>query len=207
MTGRHRAAAIVIALLGVATAACSGSDAGGPTASPSTVAGGSPSTSVQPSPIPSTTPPPTPEEDAAAAALAAVEGLWQVSQGSAQAPGARDWEPDFRKYADEAATAEALSNVQFALEGGTRQDGVYTIDPEVTGVDLAADPQPTASVTACFDSTGARTVDADTGEPTGLDPPPEFPRWELRVTVLQFPDRQGSPWLVHDFEPLTAQPC
>ncbi len=160
-----------------------------------------------PTPEPSTSPPPTPEEEAAAAALATVEAYWEVSERAEQAPAARDWEPELRQYGDEAAAAANLGGIQFLLEGGLRQEGEHTIDPEVTSVDLTADPQPTIMVTACFDSTGAQTVYAETGEPTGLDPPPAIPRWELRVTVLQYPQLEGSPWLVHGLEPLTEQPC
>ena len=199
MPRRVIAAALFAGLLGLT--ACS--DAEG-TAPPTE---GLPTTTPTPSTQPSTSPPPTPEEEAAAAALAALEGYWQVSQSAEQAPAARDWEPELRQYADEAATAVKLGSIQFSLEGGTRQEGENTIDSEVTGVDLAADPQATVMITACFDSTGGQTVDADTGEPTGLDPPPKFPRWELVVTVLRHPQLEGSPWLVHDFEPMTEQPC
>lgn len=193
------AAALSAGLLGLA--ACT--DAEGtaqPTEGPRT-------TTPAPTTQPSTSPPPTPDEEAAAAALSVVESYWQVSQSADQAPAARDWEPELRQYADEAATAVKLGSIQFALEGGIRQEGEYVIDPEVTGVDLAADPQPTVTVMACFDSTGAQNVYADTGEPTGLDPTPAIPRWELQVTVLQYPEQEGSPWLVHDFEPLTETPC
>lgn len=159
---------------------------------------------------PSTTPPPTPEEEAEAAALSAFEGYWQVSQSAEQAPAARNWEPELRQYSDDAATAARLSSIQFSLEGGIRQDGEFTIESAVTTIDLTAAPQPMVVITACFDSTTARTVDAETGEPAPEPPPdqrPTFPRWELRVTVLQYSDQEGAPWLVHGSEPLTEQPC
>lgn len=200
MTGRHIGVSLIVALLAAATAGCSGDATGGSPDPPATSA----SSSSSP---PSTSPAPTPEEEAEAAALAAVEAYWDVSEDAQQAPAARDWEPALRQYADDAVTAEALGSIQFNLEGGIRQEGAFTIDPEVTSVDLAAGPQPTVMIMACFDSTGARSVYAETGEPTGLDPPPAIPRWELRVTVLQYPEQEGSPWLVHDFEPLTEQPC
>lgn len=194
------AAALCAGLLGLT--ACTDAEGTGPsTEEPRTTA---------PTTQPSTSPPPTPEEEAAASALGVVEAYWQASENAQQAPAARNWEPELRQYADAAATAVGLSTIQFALEGGLRQEGSYTIEPEVTSVDLAATPQPTVMVTACFDSTGARNVDAETGEPAPEPPPdqrPEFPRWELRVTVLQYIDQEGSPWLVHDFEPLTEQPC
>lgn len=204
---RHRlrlsrvAAALSCCVALLAAAACT--DAGG-TAPPTD---GPPTTTSATTTAPSTSPAPTPEEAAEAAALDALTAYWDVSQAYRQAPAARDWQPELRRYADDAATAVDLGIVQRYLEGGIRREGEETIDPEVTSVDLAADPQPTVMVTACFDPTGAVTVDADTGEPTGLDPEPELPRWELRVTVLQYPEQEGSPWLVHVFEPLTDQPC
>jgi len=200
MTGRHLWA-ILLALVAAATAGCSGNAPDDPPSPTTTSTSSSTSTSL------STTPAPTPEEVAASDALAVVEGYWRVIEQSQQAPAAQDWEPALRQYADEVATAPWLASVQFALEGGLRQDGENTIQPAVTSVDLAADPQPTVMVMACYDSTEARTVYAETGEPTGLDPEPEIPRWELRVTVLQYPEQEGSPWLVHDSEALTDQPC
>lgn len=188
------------ALLAAVTA-CSGADADGapqPTEGPRT-------TTPTPTTQPSTSPPPTPEEEASAAALATLDGYWQVSQASNQAPAARNWEPEIRKYADDAATAVDLSFIQTLLKYGIKQVGESTIDAEVTAVDLAVAPQPTVTITACYDSRGARSIYVETGEPAADDP--EIPRWELVVTVIQYPQQQGAPWLVHSSEPQLETPC
>lgn len=159
---------------------------------------------------PSTSPPPTPAEEAAAAALDTVVAYWGVQENASQKPAARNWESELRRYGDEAITAKQLSGIQFSLQSGIRQVGEYTLEPEVTSVDLANEPHPVVTITACFDSTTARAVDAETGEDTPDPPPdlrPKFPRWKLRVTVLQYADREGSPWLVHDVKAFTGQPC
>lgn len=204
MTGRHVGVSLIVALLAAATAGCSDDASDDP---PSTTPTSTSSTSSSP---PSTSPPPTPEEAASEAALAVVDDYWQVSESVRQAPAARDWEPELRQYGDAAVTAGALGTLQFFLEGGQRQEGVATIEAEVSSVDLAADPQPTVMVTACLDPTTARDIDAETGEPAPEPPPdqrPPHPRWELQITVLQYPEQAGSPWLVHDLEALTEQPC
>jgi len=204
-THHHRFARVAVALACsaalLAAAACSA--AGG---SPQPTEGPRPTTSA-PTTQPSTSPPLTPEEVASAAALAAYEGYWDVGQRLLQAPGSRNWEPAIRRYADDTATAGGLSNAQTLLEYGTKQAGESTVDPEVTAVDLAAEPGPMVTITACFDPGTAESVKIATGEPAGTYYPPRFPRWDLLVTVIQYKEQPGSPWLVHSSEPRVDTPC
>lgn len=202
-THHHRvgrvAAALACSAVLLAAAACTDADgAPEPTEGPRT-------TSLAPTTQPSTSPPPAPEEEAAAAALTALDGYWQVTQAYQQAPAARNWEPEIRQHADDTATAVGLSFIQTLLEYGIKQVGADSIEPEVTAIDLAANPGPTVTITACYDSRGARSIFVETGEPAVDDP--EIPRWQLLVTVIQYPQQEGSPWLVHSSEPQLEMPC
>jgi len=188
------------ALLAAVTA-CSGADADG---APQLTDG--PTTTTQAlTTQPSTSPPPTPEEVATAAALATFDGYWQITQSYQQAPAARNWEPEIHKYADDTATAVDLSNLQVFLEDGIKQVGTQTVEPAVTSVDLAAEPGPTVALTVCFEPGDSRNVFVSTGERANREP--AIPRWELLVTVIQYPQQEGAPWLVHSFEPRLETPC
>lgn len=204
MTGRHIGVSAVLALLAAATAGCSGDATGGSPDPPASSA----SSSSSP---PSTSPAPTPEEEAAASALDALVAYWDVQERSSQAPAERDWEPELRRYSDEALASANLSAIQRFLDSGIVQVGTKGLgEPEVTSVDLAATPQPMVTIMACLDPTTSETIYVETGEPTP-DPPPEltpkYPQWPLQVTVLQYLDREGTPWLVHTFDGLTEQQC
>lgn len=155
-------------------------------------------------PQPSTSPPPTPEEEASAAALDAYAGYWDVYQSYSQAPGVRNWEPEIRRYVDAEAAAVDLSIIQGSLADGIKQVGESTVEPEVTDVDLAAEPGPTVSITGCYTPGDAYTVFAETGAVAAAA---EEGSWELLVTVIQYPEQQGSPWLVHSSEPQRETPC
>ncbi len=190
MTGRQRATGAFVALLAAASAACSGAEPPPPAPPPTT-------TSAAP-----TSPPPTPEEVAAEAALATFQAAFELDDRIAQAPGSRDWEPQIREYSTGEAATAGVQNVADYRELGIRQQGVSSVESEVTGVDLAASP-PTVSIRACFDHTSLELVYAQTGAPIPQDPN-ELPRWVILGTVIQAPTGQ---WLVSLIEPQTEQAC
>lgn len=155
-----------------------------------------------------TEPPPTPEEAAAEAALAVFEERVRVSEAAAQAPAAQDWEPEIRRYSIDPAAAASVEGVELKLELGIIQVGESDVEPEVTAVDLTAQPGPTVSLTACYDTTNSDLVFADTGKsivPPGA--PPELDRYVWLVTVVQMQDQPGSPWLVRTQDPQVSVPC
>lgn len=198
-TALRRTAAALSCCAALAAAACTDAEgtADGPTDSQRT-------TTPAPTAQPSTSPPPTPEEEAAAAALAAYEGYWDVYQGYSQAPRSRNWEPEIRRWVDAEAAAVNLSVVQGLLEDGIRQVGESTVAPQVTDIDLAAEPGPTVSITACFTPGEAYNEYIDSG---AVASPPEEGSWELLVTVIQYPEQESAPWLVHSSEPQRETPC
>lgn len=194
--------ALAFAIL-LATAGCSDEETPPEATTPSATA--VPTTAE---PTTTTEPPATPEEVATKAALVAFENSVQVGQSFRQAPGARNWEPEIRQFEDEEAAAVSVSVVGNLLEYGIRQVGTATVEPEVTGVDLAAAAGPTVNITACYDGSATGAVFADTGEPTlPEDGPPRLERYRWLVTVIQYEQQPGSPWLVSVVEPQTTTPC
>lgn len=155
-----------------------------------------------------TTQPPTPEELAAEAAMAAFNGMHQVTEAAARDPGAKDWEPEIRQFAgDPFAFLEVQSIRDFATRG-IRQAGEVTVEAEVTAVDLASLEGPTVMITACFDRTESDLVYADTGEsirPPGA--PAELPRVVSNVKVIHYEAEPGQPWLVSTVDTQPDQPC
>ncbi len=153
----------------------------------------------------STTPAPTPEEAAAKAALAAFAGFFRVGEAYGQAPGSRDWEPEINQYSTGSAAAGRRQAIADYVELGIRQVGESTVEPQVTGVDLAAPAGPTVSIKACYDRSTSELVFAQTGVP--IKPPgapDELDRFWWLVTVVQMP---GQPWLVSVVDPQIDSAC
>lgn len=152
-----------------------------------------------------TTPAPTPEEAAAEAALTVFDEFVRVGEASSQAPASRNWESEIRDYSTDPAAAKWVQDVSDLVEYGIKQIGTSTVEPQVTGVDLAAPAGPTVSIKACYDRTQSELVFAQTGIPiTPTDAPAELDRYWWAVTVIQMPDQ---PWLVSVVDPQIDSPC
>ncbi|WP_299956488.1 hypothetical protein [uncultured Modestobacter sp.] len=119
-------------------------------------------------------------------------------------PGARDWEPEIRRYAGDPAALLAVTAVRDYATIGLRQEGDTVVDLEVTTVDLASPEGPTVKITGCYDSQSTRLVKVETGE---VVPPGTPPRYVWDITVTRYEAEPGSPWLVNQLDPLTDRPC
>lgn len=157
------------------------------------------------SPASATSPAPSPEELAAEAAVEAVAAMVQVQDAAKRDPTGRDWEPEIRRVASDPFAAIAVESIRTYATGGIRQVGDSVVEPEVTGVDLAAVEGLTVLLIACYDSTGSDIVRVDNGESIlGPDEPRRFV-WNL--TVVNYESEPGEPWKVTVLEPLPDQPC
>src|SRR3954453_23131020 len=147
---------------------------------------------------------PTPEEEAAEAATAVVNEMLRGTDAAKKNPGARDWEPEIRRFAGDPAALLAVRAVRDYATIGLRQEGDTAVDLEVAGVDLGPPQAPTVKITGCYDSQSTRVMKVETGE---VVPPGTSPRYVWDIAVTQYQAEPGSPWLVNVLEPLTDQPC
>lgn len=198
MTTRRWAAGVLLSLLPLA--GCTDSDAS-PDSSPSAT---TTSSSRTPTSSPATSTTPTPEEEAAEAATTVVNEMLRVTDAAKQDPGARDWEPEIRRFSGDPAALLAVTAVRDYATIGLRQEGDTAVELEVTGVDLASPEGPTVRITGCYDSQSTRVVRVETGEAV---PPGTPPRYVWDITVTRYEAQPGSPWLVNQLDPLTDQPC
>jgi hypothetical protein len=197
MTTRRWTVGVLLSLLPLA--GCAASDAS-PDSSPSTTT----SSSRTPSSTPATSSAPTPEEEAAETATTVVNEMLRVTDAAKQDPGARDWEPEIRRFAGDPAALLAVTAVRDYATIGLRQEGDTAVELEVTDVDLAAPDGPTVRITGCYDSQSTRVVRVETGE---VVPPGTPARYVWDITVTRYEAEPGSPWLVNQLDPLTDRPC
>ena len=198
MTTRRWGAGVLLLLLPLA--GCAAGDAN-PDSSPSAT---STSSSPTPSSAPVTSSAPTPEEKAAEAATTAVNEMLRVTDAAKKDPGARDWEPEIRRFVGDPAALLAVTAVRDYATIGLRQEGDTAVDLEVATVDLASPEGPTVRITGCYDSQSTQVMKAETGE---VVPPGTPPRYVWDITVTRYEAEPGSPWLVNQLDPLTDRPC
>lgn len=147
---------------------------------------------------------PTPEEEAATDATVVVNELLRVTDAAKKDPGARDWEPEIRRFSGDPAALLAVTAVRDYATLGLRQEGDTAVDLEVTDVDLTAPEGPTVRITGCYDSASTRVVRVETGE---VVPPGTPPRYVWDITVTRYEAEPEAPWLVNELDPLTDRPC
>lgn len=147
---------------------------------------------------------PTPEEEAAEAATAAFEEMLRVTDAASRNPGARDWEPEVREYSADPAAFLAVQSVRDLAALGLRQEGSSRVGVEVAAVDLEAPEGPTVKLTGCYDSQSTQIIDVKSGD---VVPPGTPARFVWDITVLQYVEEPGQPWLVSTLEPRTDRPC
>ena len=198
MTRRRWTASALLALLSLA--GCMAGEASPEGPSPS-VTSSSPRSST---PAPATSNAPTPQEAAAEAATAVVSEMLRVTDAAKKDPGARDWEPEIRRFAGDPAALLAVTAVRDYAMIGLRQEGDTAVDLEVAGVDLASPEGPTVKIMGCYDSQSTRVVKVETGEVVPAGTPPRYV-WD--ITVTRYEAEPGSPWLVNQLDPLTDRPC
>jgi len=199
MTTRRWTAGTLLVLL--ALAGCADSDAS-PDLSPSATT--SSSSSSRTSSVPVTSSAPTPEEEAAETATMVINEMLRVTDAAKKDPGARDWEPEIRRFSGDPAALLAVTAVRDYATIGLRQEGDTAVELEVTDVDLAAPEGPTVKITGCYDSQSTRVVRVETGE---VVPPGTPSRYVWDITVTRYESEPGSPWLVNQLDPLTDRPC
>jgi hypothetical protein len=152
----------------------------------------------------SATPSPTAEELAEEAATTAFTELLRVTDAASRDPGARDWEPEIRRYAADPAAFLSIQSIRDMATLGLRQEGDSSVDVEVAAVDLEAPEGPTVRLAGCYDSQGAQIVNVATGE---VVPPGTPPRYVWAITIIQYVEEPGEPWLVSTLDPLPDQAC
>jgi hypothetical protein len=199
MTGRRWTAGVLLALLSVV--GCTEGEASPEGSSASATTSSASRTSTTP-PVASNAP--TPEEEAAEAATAVVNEMLRVTDAAKKDPGARDWEPEIRRFAGDPAALLAVTAVRDYATIGLRQEGDTAVDLEVTTVDLASPEGPTVRITGCYDSQSTRVVKVETGV---VVPPGTPPRYVWDITVTRYEADPESPWLVNQLDPLTDRPC
>ncbi|WP_166486490.1 hypothetical protein [Blastococcus saxobsidens] len=133
-----------------------------------------------------------------------VNELLRVTDAAKKDPGARDWEPEIRRFSGDPAALLAVTAVRDYAALGLRQEGDTAVDLEVTGVNLTAPEGPTVRITGCYDSESTRVVRVETGE---VVPPGTPPRYVWDITVTRYEAEPGAPWLVNELDPLTDRPC
>jgi hypothetical protein len=199
MSTRRWTAGVLLALLSLA--GCTEGEAS-PEGSPPSATTASASRASTPPPVASNAP--TPEEEAAEAATAVVNEMLRVTDAAKEDPGARDWEPEIRRFVGDPAALLAVTAVRDYATIGLRQEGETKVYLNVAGVDLAAPEGPTVRITGCYDSQSTRVVKVETGE---VVPPRTPPRYVWDITVTRYEADPGSPWLVNQLDPLTDRPC
>jgi hypothetical protein len=205
VTGRRWTTVVLLALLALlallSVAGCTEGEASPQGASPSATTS---SASRTPTAAPATSNAPTPEEAAAEAATAVVNEMLRVTDAAKKDPGARDWEPEIRRFSGDPAALLAVTAVRDYATIGLRQEGDTAVELKVTEVDLTAREGPTVRITGCYDSQSTRVVKVETGE---VVPPGTPPRYGWDITVTRYEAERGSPWLVNQLDPLTDRPC
>lgn len=199
MTTRRWTARILLVLL--ALSGCADGDAS-PDSSRSATTSSS-SSSRTPS-VPVTSSAPTAEDEASKTATTVVNEMLRVTDAAKKDPGARDWEPEIRRFSGDPAALLAVTAVRDYATIGLRQEGDTAVELEVADVDLAAPDGPTVSITGCYDSQSTRVVRVETGE---VVPPGTPSRYVWDITVTRYEAEPGSPWLVNQLDPLTDRPC
>jgi hypothetical protein len=196
-TTRRWIAGVLLALLPLA--GCTAGEASPEGASPSETA--PQRTTTTPA---ETSSAPTPEEEATTAAATAVDEMLRATDAAKKDPGAKDWEPEIRRYAGDPAALLAVMAVRDYAALGLRQEGDTAVDLQATTVDLTGSEGPTVRFTGCYDSQSTQVVKAETEE---VVPPGTPPRYVWDITVTRYEAEPGSPWLVNALEPLTDRPC
>jgi hypothetical protein len=130
--------------------------------------------------------------------------MLRVTDAAKKDPGARNWEPEIRRFAGDPAALLAVTAVRDYATIGLRQEGDTAVDLEVASVDLASPEGPTVKITGCYDSQSRRVAKVETGE---VVPPGTPPRYVWDITVTRYEAEPGSPWLVSQLDPLTDRPC
>ena len=199
MTRRRWVVGALLALLPLAS--CTAGETSPDGSAPSATTSTSSRTSTT---APPTSSAPTLEEEAATAATVVVNEMLRVTDAAKKDPGARDWEPEIRRFSGDPAALLAVTAVRDYAALGLRQEGVTAVDLEVTGVELTAPEGPTVRITGCYDSESTRVVRVETGEIVAPGTPPRYV-WD--ITVTRYEAEPGSPWLVNELDPLTDRPC
>lgn len=164
-----------------------------------------PSAQASPTPTtPMTSPSPTPEAEAAKAATTVVTEMLRVTDAAKKNPGARDWEPEIRRFAGDPAAFLAAKSVRDYATLGLRQEGDTAVDLDVSSVNLRAPQGPTVRITGCYNSESTRVTKVESGE---VVPPGTPHRYVWDITVTRYEAVAGSPWLVNVLQPLTDRPC
>jgi hypothetical protein len=199
MTRRRWVVGALLALLPLAS--CTAGEASPAGSAPSATTSSSSRTSTA---APVTSSAPTPEEQAATAATVVVNELLRVTDAAKKDPGARDWEPEIRRFSGDPAALLAVTAVRDYAALGLRQEGDTTVELEVADVDLTGPEGPTVRIAGCYDSESTRVVRVETGE---VVPPGTLPRFVWDITVTRYDAEPGSPWLVNELDPRTDRPC
>lgn len=199
MIRRRWVAGVLLALLPLV--GCTAGEASPEDSAPSGTTSSSSRTSTT---APASSNAPTPEEQAASDATVVVNEMLRVTDAAKKDPGARDWEPEIRRFSGDPAALLAVTAVRDYAALGLRQEGDTTVDLEVADVDLTAPEGPTVRITGCYDSESTRVVRTETGE---VVPPGTPPRFVWDITVTRYDAEPGSPWLVNELDPRTDRPC
>lgn len=146
----------------------------------------------------------TPSVTLQEAATTAFINFLNVTDQASEAPTARDWEPDIRRAAADPAAAQSVKSVRDLAGLGLRQVGASVVQLRVDSVQSDSPSGPTVLFDGCYDATKSHIENVETGRvvPTGT-----LPHYVLSITVTEYQNVAGKPWLVRVLEPHTDRSC
>lgn len=142
----------------------------------------------------------SPEE----AATAAFNKFLTVTDQASEAPTVQDWAAAIRRVAADPAATASIQSVRDLAASGVRQSGTSQVALTIQSVQMNNPSGPTVSLSGCFDSASAHLVQDATGQvvPSGT---PSHYVWA--ITVTQFSNEPGTPWLVRTLDPHVDESC
>jgi hypothetical protein len=99
---------------------------------------------------------------------------------------------NFPKYSFDPARADSVGDILFLTQGNLKYEGTApTVRASVTGVDLAAAPYPTVTVTDCPTAPENWKVVATSGPPPTIKTPKVAPPYKVTAQVISYENHWG----------------
>lgn len=138
------------------------------------------------------------------AATSAFHNFLTATDQASEAPTAQDWEADIRRFAADPAASQSVQSVRELASLGLRQVGDSVVTLTVDAVQSDSPSGPTVLLSGCYDVSSSHIENVSTGQVVPSGTPS---RYALSITVTQYLNVAGRPWLVRELDPHTGQPC